>query len=118
MFRDLLAPIAREFSGKRAWRDVSQLWQFRNTVTTPGLREACRYCVERFKENEVAARLDSYPADGRTRYGFSGPLPLEWEARSATLSIVKPKEEARRLTSYEEEALSLSCRSAATPKGG
>jgi hypothetical protein len=119
MYRHLLEPIAREFKGKRAWLDVSRLWQFRNTVMTPGLREACRYCVRRFKENGIAdARMIPYPADGKTRYGYHPPMPLEWEARSATLSIVRPKKEARRLTSYEEEALSLACRSAATPRGG
>ena len=119
MYRHLLEPIAREFSGKRAWLDVSRLWQFRNTVMTPGLREACRYCVRRFKENGIAdARMIPYPADGKTRYGYNAPMPLEWEARSATLGLVKPKEQACRVASYEQERLSLACRSAATPKGG
>ncbi|NOZ22469.1 MAG: DUF4910 domain-containing protein [Planctomycetes bacterium] len=118
MFHHLLEPIAREFSGKRAWLDVSRLWQFRNTVMTPGLRESCRWCVERFKESGVSARMIPYPADGKTRYGTHPPMPLEWEGKSATLSIVKPTKEARRLTSYEEEALALCCRSASTPKGG
>lgn len=119
MYQHLLKPIAREFSGKRAWLDVSCLWQFRNTVVTPGLRLACQYCVRRFKENGISdVRMISYPADGKTRFGYHGPIPLEWEPRSATLSIVQPKEEARRLTSFEEEPLSLACRSAATPRGG
>ncbi|MEW6357471.1 MAG: DUF4910 domain-containing protein [Planctomycetota bacterium] len=118
MFHHLLKPIAREFSGKRAWLDVSRLWQFRNTVMTPGLRDACRWCVDRFEENGVRARMIPYPADGKTRYGYHPPMPLEWMATSATLSIVKPKEQAQRLTTYEEETLALCCRSAATPKGG
>ena len=54
MFTDLLKPIAKEFSGKRAWLDVNRLWQFRNTVCTPSLREACAYSVERFRENRRA----------------------------------------------------------------
>ena len=98
---------------------MSRLWQFRNTVMTPGLREACRYCVHRFQENGVAeAQVIPYPADGKTRYGYHAPMPLEWEARSATLRIVEPKEQACRLAAYEEERLSLACRSAATIKGG
>lgn len=118
MFQHLLKPIAREFSGKRAWLDVSRLWQFRNTVMTPGLREACRFCVERFGENGVEARMVPYPADGKTRFGYHPPMPREWEAKSATLSIVKPTEHAQRLTSHGEDGLALCSRSAATPKGG
>jgi len=118
MFHDLLEPFAKEFSGKRAWRMVSELWQFRNTVMTPGLRDACRYCVRRFREAGAdSARTIPYPADGKTKYGAT-TMPLEWRPRSATLSIVRPTEHARRLTSFEEEALSLVCRSARTPKGG
>ncbi len=119
MYRHLLEPIARELSGKRAWLDVSRLWQFRNTVLAPGLREACRFCVQRFKANGIdAARVIPYRADGKSRCGFHPPLPLEWEARSASLSIVRPAGEARRLTSYGEQPLSLACRSGAVPKGG
>ena len=118
MFRDLLKPIAREFSGKRAWLDVSRLWHFRNTVCTPSLRDACRFCVSRFRENGIAnARMVAYAADGKTRYGQT-VIPPEWEPRSASLSIVKPEDHARRLTAFEENALSLMSRSAPTPKGG
>jgi len=118
MFRDLLEPIADEFSGKRAWLDVNQLWLYRNTVLTPGLRKACQYCVDRFRENGVRrARMASYKADGQTRYGDT-ILPMEWQPKSATLSIVKPKAHASRLTTFEENALSLVCRSVATPEGG
>ena len=118
MFHELLKPIAREFSGKRAWLDVSRLWHFRNTVCTPLLREACRFCVQRFRENGVAnARVVPYAADGKTEYG-PAVIPMEWEPRSATLSIVKPDDQARRVTSLEENALALMSRSAATPKKG
>jgi len=118
MFQGLLEPITDEFSGKRAWLDVNQLWLYRNTVLTPGLREACRYCVGRFRENGVRkAEMVSYKADGKTRYGDT-TLRMEWQPKSATLSVVKPKENACRLTTFEENALSLICRSAATPKGG
>lgn len=118
MFHDLLKPIARELSGKRAWLDVSRLWHFRNTVCTPSLREACRFCVERFRENGVAnARVVPYAADGKTEYGET-VIPMEWEPRSATLSVVKPEDQARRVTSLEENALALMSRSAATPKKG
>ena len=118
MFRHLVEPLAQEFSGKRTWLDVSRLWHFRNTVCTPSLREACRFCVTRFRENGIAgARMVPYAADGKTDSGGS-VLPPEWAPRSATLSVVKPAEHACRLTSFEENALALMSRSAATPKGG
>jgi len=116
MFHHLLEPIAGEFSGKRTWLDVSRLWHFRNTVCTPSLRDACRFCVQRFRENGVPnARMVPYAADGKTDYG-GFVIPPEWAPRSATLSVVKPTDHACCLTSFEENALALMSRSAATPK--
>ena len=118
MFKHLLKPIANEFSGQRAWLDVNRLWQFRNTVCTPSLRSACRHCVRRFRENSIqAARTVPYAADGRTRYGAT-VIPPEWEPKSASLSVVKPAGNARRITAFEENALSLMSRSARTPERG
>jgi hypothetical protein len=118
VFHDLLIPIADEFSGKRAWLDVCQLWLYRNTVLTPTLREACRYCVKRFRENGIGdARSVAYRADGKTRYGET-TLPTEWHPKRAVLSIVKPTGSARQLTTFAENALSLVCRSTSTPEGG
>ena len=118
MFHHLLEPFAREFSGKRTWRMVSELWQFRNTVTSPGLTQASHYCARRFREAGAdTVRMVSYAADGKTRYGNT-TLPREWEPRTATLSIVRPAEHARRLTSFAEQPLALASRSAATRRGG
>lgn len=118
MFQHLLKPIAREFSGKRAWLDVCQLWLYRNTVMTPMLREACRYCVTRFRENGLSrARMVPYKADGKTKYGDT-VLPMEWHPKRATLHIAKPEESAGRIADFQENVLSLVCRSAATPRGG
>ena len=118
MFHPLLEPIARELSGRRAWLDVSRLWHFRNTVCTPSLRQACRYCVDRFKANGIAgARIIPYKADGKTTYGQTVLAP-EWECTTATLRIVAPPEHAQRLTSFEENALAIMDHSAATPKQG
>ncbi len=80
MFHHLLEPFAREFSGKRAWRMVSELWQFRNTVVSPGLTEASRYCVDRFREAGAdTVRMVSYKADGKTKYGAT-TIPREWSS--------------------------------------
>jgi len=118
MFDHLLKPIANEFSGKRAWLDVNRLWQFRNTVCTPTMREACRYCVGRFRANGLSgARMVPYAADGETAHGVT-VLPPEWDPRSATLDIVQPAAHARRVTSLEENVLALMSRSGPTPGNG
>ena len=118
MFHHLLEPIAGEMSGRRAWLDVSRLWHFRNTVCTPSLREACRWCVDRFRASGIAnAKRVPYKADGKTTYGQTVLAP-EWECRSAALGIVEPAEHARRLTSFEENALAIMDHSAATPPEG
>ncbi len=104
-------------SGKAALLDLAQIVAFHRIQSSPGFREAARYCADRLREAGIPTEILSFPADGVTEY-WGYPIPQEWSARSAVLRLVSPEREARVLADYREEKIALIQRSLATPADG
>jgi len=118
MISELVNQLVAEFSGKRTLNDIRKLWQFRVTVFGPALRASAQYCAQRMREVGVRnVKIEAYNADDETLYG-THRLRLEWQPRSASLSIVSPKEHARLITTFADEPLSLASYSHGTRRGG
>ena len=54
--------------------------------------------------------MESYPADYQTKFWTAGSFQ-EWEAKSASLHLIEPDSESRKLADYREMKLSLIQRS-------
>lgn len=104
-------------SGKAALQDLAQIVAFHRIQSSPGFREAARFCANRLREAGIQAEIVSFPADGVTEY-WGYPIPQEWSARSAVLRLVSPEREARVLADYREEKIALIQRSLGTPADG
>ncbi len=111
-FDTLLPPktvdaIISHVSGDMAFQYIRKISQFHRYAASEGLHDASRYVVGEAKKNGLhEARIESFPADGKTLYymwkSFEG-----WDAEFGELWIVEPFKE--KLTSFAEVPVSL-CR--------
>ncbi len=115
--RQLTHLFRTAISGTAALRDLTAITAYHRIQSSPGFREAARFCQGRLADAGVAAEILSFPGDGVTEY-WGHPNPQEWVARSATLRLIEPQKEARVLADYREEKISLIQRSLATPADG
>ncbi|MGC8873196.1 MAG: DUF4910 domain-containing protein [Chloroflexia bacterium] len=104
-------------SGRAALQDLGQIVTFHRIQSSPGFREAARFCATRLREAGIQTQVLSFPADGVTEF-WGYPIPQEWHAQSAVLRLVSPEREARTLADYREDKISLIQRSLATPPEG
>ncbi len=111
MFKKILEAARREFSGEAAKGYVADLTRYHRIQASPGFREAAKYCEERLKGFGIRAELLSFPADTRTAY-WSQRMFQEWDATDATLRLIEPEKERRKLADYGEVKNSLIQRSA------
>jgi len=110
MFRDSFETIREEFSGLAARDYVTDIARYHRIQASPGFREAARYCQERLREAGVEAEVLSFPADEKTQY-WSARMFQEWEATEATLHLVEPEDERRKLADFRDCPISLIQRS-------
>ncbi len=117
----MLGPTIRLFreavSGKAALQDLAQIVSFHRIQSSPGFREAARFCANRLRDAGIPAEIVPFPADGVSEF-WGYPIPQEWSAQSAVLRLVSPKQEARVLADYREEKIALIQRSLGTPADG
>jgi len=115
MIRPILAKVQREFSGQRSFHHVAEVSQHHRIQSSPGYREAAKYCLKMFQEARVKSEILTYPADHKTSY-WTNAMWEEWSCNEATLDILT--DEPIRLCDFQAEKMSLIQRSIATPKEG
>jgi hypothetical protein len=106
-----------EASGERALRHVARIVQFHRIQASRGYRAAAYYCLSQFKQMGLDAELLSYPFDGENTYWGMPSFP-EWHAEEATLELLEPRGQQRKLADFAENKMSLIQRSVSTPGNG
>lgn len=104
-------------SGEAALRSVAGVTAHHRIQSSPGFREAARFCLAELRQAGIPAEILSFAGDGHTEY-WGNPGPQEWVAQSATLRLTAPEKEGRILANYHDQKISLIQRSAATPPEG
>lgn len=110
MFQSLWRSISDEVSGPAAAQVVSEIARFHRIQASPGFRAAAEWVRERLALAGLEAHIRAYPANGSASF-WSATSFQEWEARGATLHLVEPSEQARKLADYRDLPLSLVARS-------
>jgi hypothetical protein len=111
MFKKSFEAIREEFSGQAAKGYVIDIARYHRIQASPGFRQAAHYCLERLREAGVEAEVLSFPADEKTQY-WSAQMFQEWEATEATLHLLEPEDERRKLADFRACPISLIQRSA------
>ncbi len=110
MFKEAFKVIREEFSGQAAMGYVIDIARYHRMQASPGFRQAAHYCLERLREAGIQAEVLSFPADEKTQY-WSARMFQEWEATEATLHLVEPEDERRKLADFRDCPISLVQRS-------
>jgi aminopeptidase-like protein len=111
MFTETLKKISEAFSGGAAKSDVAEIIRHHRIQASPGYRAAADYVLAELKRASVSARMETYPASYQANFWATHSFQ-EWEANEATLQLIQPEDEARKLADYREMKLSLIQRSA------
>jgi aminopeptidase YwaD len=111
MFKKAFEAIRDEFSGPAAKGCVVDITRYHRIQASPGFRRAAHYCLERLREAGVEAEVLSFPADDKAQY-WSARMFQEWEAAEATLYLLEPEDERRKLADFRDCPISLIQRSA------
>jgi aminopeptidase YwaD len=111
MFKKSFEAIREEFSGQAAKGYVEDLTRYHRMQASPGFRQAANYCLEHLRQGHVQAEILTFPANEKTRY-WSSQMFQEWEATEATLYLVEPKDERRKLADFRDCPISIIQRSA------
>jgi aminopeptidase-like protein len=104
--------MREECSGRAAYQAVADISRYHRIQASPGFRRAAEYVYGRLIEAGVQAEILDYPADTETTFWGAHSFQ-EWDAQSATLHLVEPKVEARKLADFDEVPISLIQRSVA-----
>ena len=110
MFKKSFKVIREEFSGQAAKSYVIDIARYHRMQASPGFRRAAHYCLKRLREAGVEAEILSFPADDKTQY-WSARMFQEWEVAEATLHLVEPEDERRKLADFRDCPISLIQRS-------
>jgi aminopeptidase YwaD len=111
MFTNTLKQIGETFSGEAAKADVAEIIRHHRIQASPGYRAAANYVLDQLRHAGLKARIETYPANYQTRFWTASSFQ-EWEANEATLHLIEPEDEARKLADYRDMKLSLIQRSA------
>ena len=112
MFKSLWHTLHEECSGMRAYQAVADISRHHRIQASPGFRRAAEYVYEQLVKADIQADILRYPAN--TDAAFWGAHSFqEWDARSGTLHLIDPQDQARKLADYGEIPISLIQRSTA-----
>jgi aminopeptidase YwaD len=112
MFKSLWHTLQEECSGIRAYQAIADISRHHRIQASPGFRRAAEYVYEQLVEADIQADILRYPADTETVFWGAHSFQ-EWDARSGTLHLIDPQNQARKLADYREIPISLIQRSAA-----
>lgn len=110
MFQDIITTIREEFSGEAAKKYVSAISQFHRIQASPGYRRAAHYCLTELRDAGLDAEILIFPANEEAQF-WSARSFQEWEARRATLHLISPEKEQRKLADFRDCPISLIQRS-------
>ncbi|MEA3340788.1 MAG: DUF4910 domain-containing protein [Chloroflexota bacterium] len=110
MFKSLWRALQEECSGVAAYQTVANVSRYHRIQASPGFRRAAEYVYERLAEAGLQAEILTFPANTGTTFWGSRSFQ-EWDARSATLHLIEPQSQARKLADYGETPISLIQRS-------
>lgn len=111
MFRHIQKAIAEEYSGIRAKNYVAEIIRYHRIQASPGFRAAAEHCRDVLEGFGVSVKVLSFPANEATSY-WSRPMFQEWDVSEATLHLIEPADQARKLADFVEVKCSLIQRSA------
>ncbi len=111
MLEELVRAVKDAYSGLAARQHVAAISQYHRIQASPGYRAAAGYCLAQLRSWGVDAEILSFPANDRTSY-WACRLFQEWDASEATLDLISPEVEQRRLADFREEKTALIQRSA------
>ena len=115
MVHGILPLVQREFSGLRAFNYVAEISQHHRIQSSPGYRDAARYCLDVWQKNGVSSQVVSYPSSYADSY-WTQRMWEEWDCSRATLSLVQPHRQL--LADYSIDKMSVIQRSISTMAGG
>jgi aminopeptidase-like protein len=110
MFQKLWSLIRDEVSGTAAARAVADIARFHRIQASPGFRQAAEWVCEEANRAGLAAGITAFPADATTRFWGAASFQ-EWDARAATLHLIEPADQARKLADFRNLPLHLVARS-------
>jgi len=110
VFHKTLKLIKESFSGEAAREYVADLTRFHRIQATPGYRAAAEYVLKQLRSWGLDAQLLSFPANHQTAY-WSFSMFQEWDVEEATLHLIEPGKERRKLADYHDSKLSIIQRS-------
>jgi aminopeptidase YwaD len=110
MIKDCFALIRKAYSGEVAKGDVAEIVRHHRIQASPGYRAAAEYVLKELQVAGLDAQLETFPADSSTCFWTAASFQ-EWDAAGATLHLVEPADQARKLADYREQKISLIQRS-------
>ena len=110
MLKKNFSIIRQEYSGTAAIEDVAAIIRHHRIQASPGHRAAAQYVLNELQKAGLDAQIETYSADYQTKF-WNAHSFQEWSATSATLHLIAPEEQARRLADYREIKISLIQRS-------
>jgi aminopeptidase YwaD len=117
MYKRIYEELSREVSGEIAFNHVAEVSRHHRIQVSPGIRAAVNYATETLKGYGLGVEIRRYKSDGKA-LAWSSPMFKEWSCDEAELKLVEPAGEARFLSRYGENKMSIIQRSLPTPKGG
>jgi aminopeptidase YwaD len=112
MIRSLWDTLQKECSGLRAYQAVADISRHHRIQASPGFRRAAEYVYEQLVKAGLQADIMRYPANSDAAFWGEHSFQ-EWDARSGTLHLIDPQDQARKLADYQETPISLIQRSTA-----
>ncbi|MCP4541262.1 MAG: DUF4910 domain-containing protein [Chloroflexi bacterium] len=112
MFKSLWRTLEDECSGTAAYQAIADISRYHRIQASPGYRQAAEYVYRRLTEANVQVKILDYPANTDTTFWGARSFQ-EWNARTATLHLIEPQDQARKLADYREVPISLIQRSVA-----
>ena len=112
MFQPTLDLIRREYSGPAAKEYVAHISRYHRIQASPGYRQAADFVAAELRRWGLDVTVHRYPARFEQSYWSAGMFQ-EWDCRAATLDIVAPHDQARRLADFREMPISVIQRSVA-----
>ena len=110
MLKDIFATIRKTCSGQAAKDDVAAIVCHHRIQASPGYRDAAGCMLRELQRAGLDAHIETFPADHQTTFWTAASFQ-EWDATAATLHLVEPADEARKLADYRELKISLIQRS-------
>ena len=110
MFKKMFTTIRQEFSGEAARNYVAAISRFHRIQASPGYRQAALYCLTELRTAGLNAEILTFPANGQAQF-WSARSFQEWDVRQATLHLISPEKEQRKLADFRDCPISLIQRS-------